>query len=128
RAHDQSGPSGIAPSRVMCRAHRAANWGDGRVGSGIASGHVSEGGGIAYAAATASGTGNNAEPGHHGSGNCAEAADDSIDTAVSRSPEGESTVMDERISVVTPDHVELDFEPAGIGSRLLAFTVDQILL
>jgi uncharacterized RDD family membrane protein YckC len=36
--------------------------------------------------------------------------------------------MDERISIVTPDHVELDFEPAGIGSRLLAFAVDEVLL
>ncbi|HXF15485.1 MAG TPA: stage II sporulation protein M [Burkholderiales bacterium] len=36
--------------------------------------------------------------------------------------------MDERISIITPDHVELDFEPAGIGSRLLAFIIDQIIL
>lgn len=36
--------------------------------------------------------------------------------------------MDERISIITPDHVELDFEPAGIGSRLLAFIIDQVVL
>jgi len=36
--------------------------------------------------------------------------------------------MEERISIVTPDHVELDFELAGIGSRLLAFIMDQVLL
>ena len=36
--------------------------------------------------------------------------------------------MEERISIITPDHVELDFEVAGIGSRLLAFIMDQVLL
>jgi len=36
--------------------------------------------------------------------------------------------MDERISIVTPDHVELDFELAGPGSRLLAFVIDEVLL
>jgi hypothetical protein len=36
--------------------------------------------------------------------------------------------MEERISIITPDHVELDFELAGIGSRLLAFIMDQVLL
>ena len=36
--------------------------------------------------------------------------------------------MEERISIITPDHVELDFELSGIGSRLLAFIMDQILL
>ena len=36
--------------------------------------------------------------------------------------------MDESISIITPDHVELDFVLAGIGSRLLAFIIDQILL
>ena len=32
--------------------------------------------------------------------------------------------MDERVSIITPDHIELDFEPAGLGSRLLASLVD----
>ena len=36
--------------------------------------------------------------------------------------------MDEHISIITPDHVELDFEPSGIGSRLLAFIIDEIVL
>jgi uncharacterized RDD family membrane protein YckC len=36
--------------------------------------------------------------------------------------------MDEIISIITPDHVELDFSPAGIGSRLLALIIDQILV
>jgi uncharacterized membrane protein SpoIIM required for sporulation/uncharacterized RDD family membrane protein YckC len=36
--------------------------------------------------------------------------------------------MEEHISIITPDHVELDFELAGIGSRLLAFIMDQVLL
>jgi uncharacterized membrane protein SpoIIM required for sporulation/uncharacterized RDD family membrane protein YckC len=36
--------------------------------------------------------------------------------------------MDEIISIITPDHVELDFSPAGIGSRLLALIIDQILI
>src|SRR5437867_9592464 len=36
--------------------------------------------------------------------------------------------MEERISIVTPDHVELDFELAGIGSRLLAQIVDWLLI
>jgi uncharacterized membrane protein SpoIIM required for sporulation/uncharacterized RDD family membrane protein YckC len=36
--------------------------------------------------------------------------------------------MDEHVSIVTPDHIELDFEPAGIGSRLLAATIDVLLI
>src|SRR3954469_22517276 len=36
--------------------------------------------------------------------------------------------MDEIISIITPDHVELDFSPAGIGSRLLALIIDEILI
>ena len=36
--------------------------------------------------------------------------------------------MDERVSIITPDHIELDFEPAGLGSRLLAVTIDFILI
>jgi len=36
--------------------------------------------------------------------------------------------MDEIVSIITPDHVELDFSPAGIGSRLLALIIDQILV
>src|SRR5262245_12543862 len=36
--------------------------------------------------------------------------------------------MDQRISIVTPDHIELDFELAGIGSRLLALIVDALLI
>ena len=36
--------------------------------------------------------------------------------------------MQQRISIITPDHVELDFELAGIGSRLLAFFIDEVLL
>src|SRR5881296_2066143 len=35
--------------------------------------------------------------------------------------------MEERVSIVTPDHIELDFELAGIGSRLLALILDQLL-
>ena len=36
--------------------------------------------------------------------------------------------MDERVSIVTPDHIELDFEPAGLGSRLMAALIDVILI
>jgi len=36
--------------------------------------------------------------------------------------------MEAHISIVTPDHVELDFEVAGIGSRLMAFIIDEVLL
>src|SRR5438093_11758640 len=36
--------------------------------------------------------------------------------------------MDERISIVTPDHIELDFELAGLGSRFLALIVDALLI
>jgi uncharacterized membrane protein SpoIIM required for sporulation/uncharacterized RDD family membrane protein YckC len=36
--------------------------------------------------------------------------------------------LDESISIITPDHVELDFVLAGIGSRLIALIIDQILL
>ena len=69
----------------------------------------------AYETAAASGTGNDAQPRHHGSGNFAGSTHDSIDTPVSGSAKGESAVtgselMEERISIITPDHVELDFE------------------
>ena len=36
--------------------------------------------------------------------------------------------MDERVSIVTPDHIELDFETAGLGSRLLAATIDVLII
>src|SRR5262245_59500582 len=36
--------------------------------------------------------------------------------------------MDQRISIVTPDHIELDFELAGIGSRFLALVIDALLI
>lgn len=36
--------------------------------------------------------------------------------------------MDERISIVTPDHIELDFELAGLGSRFLALLLDALLI
>jgi uncharacterized membrane protein SpoIIM required for sporulation/uncharacterized RDD family membrane protein YckC len=36
--------------------------------------------------------------------------------------------MDERISIVTPDHIELDFELAGLGSRFLALIIDALLI
>jgi uncharacterized membrane protein SpoIIM required for sporulation/uncharacterized RDD family membrane protein YckC len=36
--------------------------------------------------------------------------------------------MDERVSIVTPDHIELDFETAGLGSRLLAATIDVAII
>src|ERR1043165_6536001 len=36
--------------------------------------------------------------------------------------------MDERISIVTPDQIELDFELAGLGSRFLALLVDALLI
>jgi uncharacterized membrane protein SpoIIM required for sporulation/uncharacterized RDD family membrane protein YckC len=36
--------------------------------------------------------------------------------------------MDERVSIITPDHIELDFEPAGLGSRLLASMVDVAVI
>ena len=54
--------------------------------------------------------------------------DDSIDPPLPRNSKSEPAVMDDRISIVTPDHVELDFEPAGVGSRLLALIVDAILI
>jgi uncharacterized membrane protein SpoIIM required for sporulation/uncharacterized RDD family membrane protein YckC len=36
--------------------------------------------------------------------------------------------MDERVSIITPDHIELDFEPAGLGSRLLAAVIDALII
>src|SRR5213593_4896273 len=36
--------------------------------------------------------------------------------------------MEDRVSIVTHDHIELDFELAGIGSRLLALILDQLLV
>src|SRR5262245_46141459 len=36
--------------------------------------------------------------------------------------------MDERISIVTPDQIELDFDLAGVGSRFLALLVDALLI
>src|ERR1051325_2782177 len=36
--------------------------------------------------------------------------------------------MDERISIVTPDHIELDFELAGLGARFLALLLDALLI
>src|SRR5215831_12642973 len=36
--------------------------------------------------------------------------------------------MDEHISIVTPDHIELDFDLAGIGSRFLALVADGVLI
>jgi uncharacterized membrane protein SpoIIM required for sporulation/uncharacterized RDD family membrane protein YckC len=34
----------------------------------------------------------------------------------------------DRISIVTPDHIELDFELAGLGSRFLALIIDTVLI
>jgi uncharacterized RDD family membrane protein YckC len=36
--------------------------------------------------------------------------------------------MEERVSIVTPDHIELDFEPAGLGSRLMAAAIDVLII
>jgi uncharacterized membrane protein SpoIIM required for sporulation/uncharacterized RDD family membrane protein YckC len=36
--------------------------------------------------------------------------------------------MNDRVSIVTPDHIELDFELAGLGSRFLALLVDALLI
>jgi len=36
--------------------------------------------------------------------------------------------MNDRISIVTPDHIELDFELAGLGSRFLALIIDTVLI
>jgi uncharacterized membrane protein SpoIIM required for sporulation/uncharacterized RDD family membrane protein YckC len=36
--------------------------------------------------------------------------------------------MESRVSIVTPDHVEVDFEPAGLGSRMLALMLDALLM
>src|SRR5688500_3317392 len=36
--------------------------------------------------------------------------------------------MEDRISIRTPEHVELDFEIAGLGSRLLAQIIDWLLI
>src|SRR5678815_658714 len=36
--------------------------------------------------------------------------------------------MDERVSIITPDHIELDFEPAGLGSRLMAAAIDVLII
>jgi len=36
--------------------------------------------------------------------------------------------MDENISIVTPDHIELDFDLAGLGSRFLALLIDASLI
>jgi uncharacterized membrane protein SpoIIM required for sporulation/uncharacterized RDD family membrane protein YckC len=36
--------------------------------------------------------------------------------------------MDERISIVTPDQIELDFDLAGVGSRFLALVADAALI
>lgn len=36
--------------------------------------------------------------------------------------------MKDRISIVTPDHIELDFELAGLGSRFLALIIDTVLI
>src|SRR5262245_36406500 len=36
--------------------------------------------------------------------------------------------MDDRVSIVTPDHIELDFELAGLGSRFLALLIDTVLI
>jgi uncharacterized membrane protein SpoIIM required for sporulation/uncharacterized RDD family membrane protein YckC len=36
--------------------------------------------------------------------------------------------MDERISIITPDHIELDFELAGLGSRLMAGIIDLFVI
>jgi uncharacterized membrane protein SpoIIM required for sporulation/uncharacterized RDD family membrane protein YckC len=36
--------------------------------------------------------------------------------------------MDEHISIVTPDHIELDFDLAGLGSRFLALVLDGLLI
>src|SRR5262245_21817430 len=36
--------------------------------------------------------------------------------------------MDEHRSIVTPDHIELDFELAGLGSRFLALIMDAVLI
>jgi uncharacterized membrane protein SpoIIM required for sporulation/uncharacterized RDD family membrane protein YckC len=36
--------------------------------------------------------------------------------------------MKDRISIVTPDHIELDFELAGLGSRFLALIIDTLLI
>jgi len=36
--------------------------------------------------------------------------------------------MDERVSIITPDHIELDFETAGLGSRLMAGIIDLFVI
>jgi uncharacterized membrane protein SpoIIM required for sporulation/uncharacterized RDD family membrane protein YckC len=36
--------------------------------------------------------------------------------------------MDEHISIVTPDQIELDFDLAGLGSRFLALIIDALLI
>lgn len=36
--------------------------------------------------------------------------------------------MDEHISIVTPDHLELDFDLAGVGSRFVALFLDTLLI
>ncbi len=36
--------------------------------------------------------------------------------------------MNDRISIITPDHIELDLELAGIGSRLLALLADALVI
>jgi uncharacterized membrane protein SpoIIM required for sporulation/uncharacterized RDD family membrane protein YckC len=36
--------------------------------------------------------------------------------------------VNDRISIVTPDHIELDFELAGLGSRFLALIIDTMLI
>ena len=36
--------------------------------------------------------------------------------------------MDEHVSIVTPDRIELDFELAGLGSRALALLLDALLI
>lgn len=36
--------------------------------------------------------------------------------------------MDDRVSIITPDHIELDFETAGLGSRLMAALIDVLVI
>ena len=36
--------------------------------------------------------------------------------------------MDDQISIVTPDHIELEFSLAGLGSRMLALIIDALLV
>lgn len=40
----------------------------------------------------------------------------------------DAKIMDDQISIVTPDHIELEFSLAGLGSRMLALIIDALLV